>query len=297
MKNILITGIAGFIGFHLTRELQTDNIIYGIDDFFDHGDVKRNRTKILSEGGSFNLFVAKITEKNLARFDDKKIDVIIHLAAQAGVPYSIKNPLITIERNVEPFIHVLNFARRHKIPVLYASSSSIYENLSVYSATKRFNEYCARVYKDVPSIGMRFFSVYGEHGRPEQVFYKWIPAIYKGEEITVSGTNKNVKRNFTHVSDVVRRIKTLCQYSTAIRGQDCIDIKNIDEVTLIKCVKIIEKALGKKAIIKKTALQYYDPEKVVGITAGMPGCVPIETGLKNLCEYIIKRRQKWKREI
>jgi UDP-glucuronate 4-epimerase len=142
------------------------------------------------------------------------------------------------------------------------------------------------------SKGLRFFSIYGEYGRPDQVFYKWIQGIAKGDEITLSVSKRNVMRSFTHVSDVVKYIRHDIDNMIALRSQDVVDVKSGKEVSLRSCIKLIEKYTGKQAKIKTQALQFFDPDAVHGVSNPLSGCVDIKDGLKDLCEHILKEKTK-----
>lgn len=284
---ILITGIAGFIGFHLAKELEKEHDVYGIDSMTDFYDVKIKENRFNRLRHSV-VVLSEIENQSLMLVDDESngIDLIIHLAAQAGVPYSKEHPEETIKNNVLPTVQVFEYARELNIPVIYASSSSVYECKSLYALTKKWNEETAVYYSDVNSIGLRFFSVYGDYGRPDQVFYKWIELLKEGKEIQLNGTeNQIVRRNFTHVTDVVKAIKSLIPEFTSLKGFSIVDIKNVKNVSLLSCIELLEKYMGVTAKIKRGDLENYDPLNVVGQDYGFEGLC-IADGLKQLTRHL-----------
>jgi len=284
---ILITGIAGFIGFHVARELGKEYDIIGIDSMTDFYpvDIKEKRCDILvEEKKTSGILFEKIQDTDFKYFG--KVDFIIHLAAQAGVPFSQQNPDLTIGNNVGPTVKIFEYARKNNIPVIYASSSSVYEKKSLYALTKSWNEETAKHYKDVSSMGLRFFSIYGPYGRPDQVFYKWIDLLSKGKEIQINGSlNQVVRRNFTHISDVVGFIKEQIKFLQNNHGQYISDVKNANNISLTKCVGLLERYMKVKANINRGELKDYDPLNVIGRDEGIDG-ISIEDGLKEITEYL-----------
>ena len=247
MKNIVITGAAGFIGFHLCNNLikKGENII-GIDNFNNYYDSKLKedrytKLKLLSDqkGKEFNIHNFNLEDfDQLSKVCDKfKPDIFINLAAQAGVRYSITNPSSYIQSNIVGFGNVLEVCRKLKIKnLLYASSSSVYGGnkkipfketdsvnhpISLYAATKRSNELMAHTYShlyDLPCTGLRFFTVYGPWGRPDMALFKFTKAILSNNPIMVFN-NGNMTRDFTYVDDVIECI---------VRLIDKPAIKNLD---------------------------------------------------------------------
>ena len=234
-KNILVTGAAGFIGFHLCKKLIENGIrIIGIDYINDYYDIelKKKRLEILSQTSSKNnwqFLKTDLIDKDqlLQIFQDYKPETVINLAAQAGVRYSIENPRAYINSNIIGFQNILDCCKSNKIKhLLYASSSSVYGGnintpfselnsvdhpVSIYAATKRANELFAHTYShlyNIPSTGMRFFTVYGPWGRPDMALFKFTKAIMEGDKIKVFNYGK-MKRDFTYVDDVVDAI-VLC---------------------------------------------------------------------------------------
>ena len=233
-KKIFVTGIAGFIGFHLAKRLLSEGFdVIGIDNFNDYYDVslKQNRIKKLKQISSINknfldLIIGDICdqEKIELLFRKNRPSVVIHLAAQAGVRYSISNPKKYIESNLLGFSNILENCRNLKINnIIYASSSSVYGGnekipfseddsvdhpISLYAATKRSNELLAHSYSHlygIPSIGLRFFTVYGPWGRPDMAPMIFTDAIYREKPIRIFNKG-NMTRDFTYIDDIVENI-------------------------------------------------------------------------------------------
>ncbi len=201
MKNILITGCAGFIGMHISEKLLKNNYkVIGVDNINNYYDtrIKLNRLKILNKYKNFFFFKKDLRNKNTLEhiYSKKKFNLILHLAAQAGVRYSLKNPKNYIENNIDAFLNILEFAKHKKIKhLLYASSSSVYGTnkkqpfseednvnhpISIYAVTKRTNELMAHTYSHlykIPTTGIRFFTVYGPYGRPDMALFKFTKNI------------------------------------------------------------------------------------------------------------------------
>ncbi len=229
MNKVFITGAAGFIGFHLARRLLDEgkNVI-AIDNLNDYYDpnLKESRLSILNEYSNFKFFRYDLTEKEkLSRiFNEFEFDIVVHLAAQAGVRYSITNPEIYISSNIVGFFNVIEVVRHYDIKhFIYASSSSVYggnKNLpfstndkvdhpiSLYAATKKSNELIAHTYSHlygIPSTGLRFFTVYGPWGRPDMALYKFADSIMKGKPIDIYNYGK-MTRDFTYIDDIIEGI-------------------------------------------------------------------------------------------
>lgn len=226
LQHILVTGSAGFIGFHVCKELLAlGNKVIGIDSLNDYYDVslKKNRLKMLAENKNFIFKKHDISENNtkelLAEFN---IGTIIHLAAQAGVRHSLEHPHDYIKNNINGFLNILEFARSSEIKprVVYASTSSVYGGnrkqpfsekdpvdhpLQFYAVTKRTNELNAHAYSylfDINTIGLRFFTVYGPWGRPDMALFKFTNNILKNKPIEVFNNGKHI-RDFTYIDDIV----------------------------------------------------------------------------------------------
>jgi UDP-glucuronate 4-epimerase len=272
----LVTGSAGFIGFHLCLELLKNNeIVIGVDNINSYYDqkIKLDRLKLLKKFTKFKFFKINLNNKKL--FSKKinkfrnKIKIIIHLAGQAGVRYSIINPSSYISNNIMSYVHLLEFFKNSsKIKlILYASSSSIYGEIgsktslssqpqtnpiSVYSASKLSMELISKVYNSLYNknfIGVRFFSVYGSWGRPDMFYFKFLQCIKNDKPIEIYNFG-NHYRSFTHIDDVVLNIIKLINKFKNKNVCDVFNIGNPKSVSLKKFIKILEKTIGKKAIKK-----------------------------------------------
>ena len=222
---ILITGCAGFIGFHLTKELSKRSKVLGIDSLDQYYSVKQKKQRLSLLKKNKNFKFLKIDLNNFNKLKKKlknqNIKYIIHLAAQPGVRISIKNPYNTLTQNLSAFSSIIDIARLKKVKkFIYASSSSVYgdakiypfvENdfknipISVYGATKVSNEIIARSYSinfDIQTIGLRFFTVYGPHGRPDMAYYSFLNNLKMKKKIQVFNNGKMI-RDFTYIDDVI----------------------------------------------------------------------------------------------
>ncbi len=284
MKKILVTGCLGFIGFHLTQKLNTKNNlkVYGIDNINNYYDKRHKveRYKVLRKGSdSFNFTKLDITNYNKLKnyFNKNKFDVVIHLAAQAGVRYSIENPKTYLENNINGFFYVLDLSRNTNVKhLLFASTSSVYGNsnnfplketedtsspLSFYAATKKSNEVMAHSYSNIyklPCTALRFFTVYGPYGRPDMALYKFVDSISKSKQIEVFNHGKHI-RDFTYVTDVVAAIEKLIFKSPKKEiPYEVFNIGGGNPQTLKKYISTIEKKIKKKSKAKFLSLQLGD---------------------------------------
>ena len=271
----LITGAAGFIGFHISLELLKKNEkVIGVDNINNYYDkrIKYNRLKILKQFPKFKFF--KIDLNNKINFSKKinkyknKIELIIHLAGQAGVRYSIFNPGTYIQNNIMSYVQLLEFFKnssKNKL-ILYASSSSIYgeagskntlsseaqtKPISVYSASKLSMELISNVYNSLYKmnfIGVRFFSVYGPWGRPDMFYFKFLQKIKNNKPIEIYNFG-NHHRSFTYIDDVVLNImKLIKKFKNSKRSLcDIFNIGNPKSISLKKFIDVLEKSTGKKA--------------------------------------------------
>ena len=278
--NILITGVAGFIGFHLSQNLLLkNNNIIGVDNFTKSYDVllKKNKIKILSNKKKFVFYNKNIKDIDKIKIKNK-IDAIIHLAAEAGVRQSLDNPYHYIDQNIRNTISVFEFAKRRKIKkIFYASSSSVYgdkaiypskekieinQPISIYGLTKISNENIAHYYFkifNINSVGFRFFTVYGPYGRPDMAILIFIKAILQKKFLNLNNYGKNY-RDFTYVSDVVRYFVD-CMYLLK-KKRTFFKIFNIggeSNIKLTSLVKKIEKKLKLKAKIRYKPKISLDP--------------------------------------
>ncbi|PYE39252.1 NAD-dependent epimerase [Psychrobacter fozii] len=285
--NILVTGAAGFIGFHLIKALlkieSTDqnHFIVGIDNINDYYDVnlKAERLKILSdlsEPENFTFIKLDLADREaISRlFSTYQFDTVINLGAQAGVRYSIENPHAYVDSNVVGFVNILEGCRHHAIKhLIYASSSSVYGMnikqpfttsdcvdfpISLYAATKKSNELMAHSYShlyNIPTTGLRFFTVYGPYGRPDMAYFSFTKRILAGDPIDVFN-NGDMQRDFTYINDIVKGVIRIIdkvpapQHSTITTTSAPYKIYNIGNnqpVTLRRFITAIESACGKKA--------------------------------------------------
>ena len=297
MKNIFITGTAGIIGFHLAKLLLRDGFrVHGYDSINDYYDVnlKPARQNILLEDKNFSTTKGFLEDNDkLNEVADKfQPDVIIHLAAQAGVLYSLENPLAYINSNIIGTFNVMEIAKKLKVKhLLMSSSSSVYgantnmpftENdkvntqLTIYAATKKSNESMAHPYAHlwkIPITIFRFFTVYGPWGRPDMAYFKFVSSILNNKPIDIYN-NGEMYRDFTYVDDLVNGIKLLVDCipnnNEKISENDSlstiapfrvVNIGNSDKIKLIDFINAIEKTLNKKAIRNYTPMQKRDVTK------------------------------------
>lgn len=268
--NVFVTGVAGFIGYHLARRLLSEGkAVVGLDSLNDYYAVslKHSRLKELSVYPAFSFIHGDLSDANAvnALFDEYHPDIVVNLAAQAGVRYSITNPRDYIDSNITGFFNILEACRRAENPVkhlLYASSSSVYGSLekvpfsvsdhtdrpiSLYAATKKSNElmaYCYSQLYGIPSTGLRFFTVYGPYGRPDMAYYSFAEKMMQGERIQVFN-NGDMYRDFTYVEDAVTCVVNIL--SKPPRGQGQALVYNIGSgkpVQLTRFIRVLEKALS-----------------------------------------------------
>lgn len=270
----IVTGAAGFIGFHVARRLATEGVeIVAIDNVNDYYPVALKETRLSALDGHAGIRfvranIANAGELAAAIGEDTDADVIIHLAAQAGVRYSVENPAAYVDANVHGQVTVFEQALRmsKRPPIVYASSSSVYGTnskvpfsesdpvdnpVSVYAATKRSGELLAHSYRHVHKIastGLRFFTVYGPYGRPDMAPWLFTDAILKGEPIKVYNHGK-MERDFTFIDDIVNgvvgamnRILTNPEATAPVYN-----LGNNKPVALMRFIEIIEKACGREA--------------------------------------------------
>ena len=281
---ILVTGVAGFIGYHLSSRLLNKGIeITGIDNLNNYYDplIKKNRINLLKnqcKDTSFNFIKCDISNKSDVKkvFENYSYDLVINLAAQAGVRYSIENPSAYISSNIVGFQNILDFSHLHGVPkIIFASSSSVYggnenipynENLNVnnpnslYAATKISNEVVAASYAHlykIPMIGLRFFTVYGPWGRPDMAYFKFTKNILNGKEIDVYAIDK-MKRDFTHIDDIVEGIVASISYKSHDNRLEIFNLGNNKMVNLSTLINTIEVECGQKAMINHLPQQKGD---------------------------------------
>ena len=311
MQKILITGAAGFIGYHLSRSLLKDGaIILGIDNlnnYYDKG-LKEQRLKRLKGFKNF-------TFKKIDLIDEKKLNtdflnfnpsIVIHLAAQAGVRYSIENPRAYLDSNLIGFHNVIEQCRRCKInKLIYASSSSIYGlnkkipfsvndktdyPVSLYGATKKSNELVAHAYSHlygVKTIGLRFFTVYGPWGRPDMAYFSFTKKIIEGRKIEVFN-HGNMQRDFTYIDDIVDGIRNTIDKDFNF---EIFNLGNSKSEDLLTMIRIIEKELNINAKIVFKDMQagdvfktYADIKKSSKMLEFKPK-VSLQVGLKRTIDW------------
>ena len=277
---ILITGCAGFIGFHLSKRLcEMKHKVYGIDNLNDYYDVKikKDRLKILRSNKLFSFKKVDLNnKKNLEKlFRNRKFDFIVNLAAQAGVRYSIQFPQEYFDSNIVGFFNLIELARKYKIKkIISASTSSIYgknkkmpfkENervdniIQFYAASKRSNEIFGDVYSkiyDMNFIFLRFFTVYGPWGRPDMSLASFVTNIINGRKINVFNYG-NHQRDFTYIDDIIDGVIKASQKKIKNKFE-IYNLGNGKKITLMQYIKIIEKKLGIKAKINYKILQKGD---------------------------------------
>ena len=331
---ILITGAAGFIGFHLCRSLLNQGLeVVGIDNLNDYYSVelknaRLNLLKIIGQenNNSFNFYKEFLENKEgISKiFEKHKPNVVVNLAAQAGVRYSITNPDSYIQSNLVGFANILESSRKNEIKnLIYASSSSVYGGnekfpfneddsvdhpVSLYAATKKANELMAHTYShlyNIPSIGLRFFTVYGPWGRPDMALFLFTQSILSGKPIKVFN-NGDMIRDFTYIDDIVDSIVCLIK-KPAVKNNNfdkakpksssswapfkIFNIGNSNPISLMSYIEAIENELGIKAIKDFLPMQPGDVRQTVS------NCDALEkwTGIKpnTKIEYGVKKFVEW----
>lgn len=328
-QNALITGAAGFIGFHLAKKLLDGGYrIIGVDNINDYYDIqlKLDRLDILKQYENFSFYKIDLSDKNSleAIFSDNRIDVVVNLAAQAGVRYSLKNPQAYVNSNLVGFANILECCRFKKVKhLVFASSSSVYgantkmpfsvhhnvdHPVSLYAATKKSNELMAHTYShlfDLPCTGLRFFTVYGPWGRPDMALFLFTKAIQEGQPIKVFNHGK-MQRDFTYIDDIVEGIVGVMGNEPAPNpnwsGQrpdpansyakyKLYNIGNNNPVELSVFIETIENALGKKAEKKLLDMQPGDvPATYADIDdisrdIGFKPRMPLSKGIQRFIEW------------
>lgn len=275
---ILVTGAAGFIGFHTCKKLlDMGEQVIGVDNLNDYYSVelKNKRLLILNENSNFEFH--KISIENFEELEkvSKGVKKIIHLAAQAGVRYSLENPRQYIESNIIGHFNILEICKNQNIEKLvYASSSSVYgmsdkfplsitdkvdSPVSLYAATKKSDEVISESYNSlykIPMVGLRFFTVYGEYGRPDMAPYKFTEKIKNGKVIDVYN-NGEMWRDFTYVGDIVDGVIGALNFDVGNKHR-IYNLGNDNPVELKYFISLIEKELGKKASINYMPMQKGD---------------------------------------
>jgi UDP-glucuronate 4-epimerase len=329
---ILVTGAAGFIGFHTSKKLlDRGDTVVGLDNFNDYYDValKEGRAEILADYDNFKLVRIDLADRSAmeALFAEEKFDKVINLAAQAGVRYSIENPHSYIDSNIVGFVNILEGCRHNDVKhLVYASSSSVYganttmpfsvhqnvdHPLALYGATKKANELMAHTYSNLynlPTTGLRFFTVYGPYGRPDMALFLFTKNIIEDKPIDVFNFGKH-RRDFTYIDDIVEGVVRTMDH-TAEPNEDwdaanpdpgtskapyrLYNIGNQQPVELMDYIGAIEKTLGKKAEMNLLPLQpgdvpdtWADTESLANDVGYQPSTT-IEVGVKNFVEWYLE---------
>jgi len=314
---ILVTGPAGFIGFHLAKNLLEEGFsVVGFDNLNEYYDVglKQARLEILCKYSAFTFVKGDLADSGAVNslFDRFSPQITVHLAAQAGVRYSIENPQAYIDSNITGFFNILEACRHHTTRhLLYASSSSVYGNrkegpfavgddvsapISLYAATKLSNEGMAFTYSHlygIPMTGLRFFTVYGPFGRPDMAYFSFANKILKGKAIQVYNHGE-LYRDFTYIDDIVaalRRMLFAPPKADAAARHKLYNIGGGRPEHLLYFIETLEEALGKKAIKEFRPMQPGDVYKTFGDTKDLerdfgflPG-VRLEDGLRRFAKW------------
>ena len=335
----LVTGCAGFIGFHVSRELiRRGERVVGIDSVNSYYEpaLKEERLALLNEtaasqssGGSFSFFCGQIEDKALVErvFASENVDRVIHLAAQAGVRYSLEAPESYISANIAGFLNILEACRARKTAhLVYASSSSVYgmnrktpfsekdaadHPVSIYGATKRAGELMAHAYSslfDLPATGLRFFTVYGPWGRPDMAYFKFAKAIMNGDAIDVYNGGV-LSRDFTYIDDVVKAVLLVAErpaepdkdFDPLAPSPDAstapfrvYNIGNSQPEPLERLITLLEENLGKVAVRRSLPMQPGDLYATAADTHclerdfGWKPHTSLDEGIKAFCEWFLE---------
>ncbi|MGB5157606.1 NAD-dependent epimerase [Desulfobacterium sp. N47] len=336
IKSALVTGAAGFIGFHLSLRLLKEGIyVTGIDNLNPYYDVslKESRLAQLTRYEKFTFVRADISDKNATEnvFANNRFDVVVNLAAQAGVRYSLKNPHSYINSNIVGFTNILECCRHNHVQhLVFASSSSVYgantkmpfsvhdnvdHPVSLYAATKKANELMAHSYSHLyglPCTGLRFFTVYGPWGRPDMALFLFADAILENKPIKVFNHGK-MTRDFTYIDDIIEGVSRIMKKvpepnpgwsgnnpdpGTSYARYKIYNIGNNSPVELMKFIELIEKAVGKKAEMELLDLQpgdvvstYADVDDLIKDVGFKPD-TPLETGIKEFVNWYVDYYKK-----
>jgi UDP-glucuronate 4-epimerase len=315
--NILITGAAGFIGFHLALSLKKNHKIIGLDNFncYYNPQLKKDRAQLLTTNG-ISILEEDIRNKESLKSIIKKegIDVLIHLAAQAGVRHSLTHPEDFVSSNLDGFVSIMEVLKTFpKIKFLFASSSSVYGAnkktpfsledktdmpLNLYGATKKANELIAYAYHhlyNIASIGLRFFTAYGPWGRPDMAYFLFADKIKQEKPIDVFNEGK-LMRDFTYIDDVINGIEKALHHKTAY---EIFNIGSNHPYSVMDLIRCIEKGLDKKAIInfKQTPLTevpitYADIEKSKSVLGYSP-TTTLQEGMEKFLNWFKKNGDKY----
>jgi UDP-glucuronate 4-epimerase len=326
---ILVTGAAGFIGFHLAQKLlKNGHKVIGLDNLNTYYDVslKEKRISLLKHHQGFLFYEIDVAEQHKVTelFQQHKFDQVVHLAAQAGVRYSVTNPHVYISSNIVGFLNILEGCRHSKVShLVYASSSSVYgantnmpfsvhqnvdHPVSLYAASKKSNELMAHSYShlyDLPTTGLRFFTVYGPWGRPDMAIFRFTKAILEGKPIDVYNYGE-MKRDFTFIDDIVEGIVRITMKiaepdtewsglqptpGTSKAAYRIYNIGNHKPINLLRFIDVLENALGKEAIKNMLPIQPGDVQETyadiedLSRSVGYTPLTEIEEGIPKFVEW------------
>ena len=329
MKKILITGAAGFIGFHVSKRfLESGNSIVGVDNLNDYYDVnlKKARLALLEKKASFRFVKANIAdrERMSALFKEEAPEIVVHLAAQAGVRYSLVNPHVYADSNLTGFINILEGCRHQKIThLVFASSSSVYgantqmpfsvhhnvdHPVSLYAATKKANELMAHTYAhlyNLPCTGLRFFTVYGPWGRPDMALFLFTKAILEERPIDVFNEGR-MSRDFTYIDDIVEGVFRVADKipnpnvhwngdnpdpGTSFAPYKIYNIGNNNPAELFEFIRMLEAQLGRKAKMNLLPMQPGDVPKTFADVddlmkdVGFKPATSLEDGIRHFVKW------------
>jgi UDP-glucuronate 4-epimerase len=334
MSKILVTGGAGFIGFHLSKKLlERGHTVFGLDNINDYYDVDLKYARLcelgINKGAEIwhtNIQSDRFKEYKFIRmnledkdqvyqlFEEEQFDIVVNLAAQAGVRYSLENPHAYINSNIVGFINILEASRNHKIKhLVYASSSSVYGNskkmplsttdnvdnpISLYAATKKSNELMAYTYShlfNIPTTGLRFFTVYGPWGRPDMALFLFTQSILKDIPIKVFN-NGDMYRDFTYIDDIVEGITKV--FDKPLSNENRVtkevpykiyNIGNSKPVKLMDFIGALEKSLGKESIKEYLPMQpgdVYRTEADITELVQNTGYRPSTSVTEGVCKFV-----------
>lgn len=324
-KKVLVTGGAGFIGFHLTRALLEKGMrVIGFDNLNDYYDVslKERRLEKLRPYAAYTFVKGDLADKQAvdALFEKERPDIVVNLGAQAGVRYSIENPYAYLQSNMAGFLNILEACRHFPVEhLVYASSSSVYgmnkkipfsvedqvdNPVSLYAATKKSNELMAHTYTHlykIPSTGLRFFTVYGPYGRPDMAYFSFSERIMAGKPIKIFN-NGDMYRDFTYIDDIVRGMENiLCNPPAPNAAGDRYKVYNIGNnkpEKLMDFISTLEHCLGMEAQKEYLPMQpgdvyqtYADVSELIEDFDFKPD-TPISVGLRRFADWYLDEYRK-----
>lgn len=324
-KKVLVTGGAGFIGFHLTRALLEKGMrVIGFDNLNDYYDVslKERRLEKLRPYATYAFVKGDLADKQAvdALFEKERPDIVVNLGAQAGVRYSIENPYAYLQSNMAGFLNILEACRHFPVEhLVYASSSSVYgmnkkipfsvedqvdNPVSLYAATKKSNELMAHTYTHlykIPSTGLRFFTVYGPYGRPDMAYFSFSERIMAGKPIKIFN-NGDMYRDFTYIDDIVRGMENiLCNPPAPNAAGDRYKVYNIGNnkpEKLMDFISTLENCLGMEAQKEYLPMQpgdvyqtYADVSELIEDFDFKPD-TPISVGLRRFADWYLDEYRK-----